>query len=248
MATAPPSAPRIAYIDIETAPILANVWTLHEANAIWVERDTYILCFAVMWDGFKSIKTFALPDYELYKKDPHNDKKLLADLWDVLNSADIVVAHNGDSFDIKKIFSRMAVQRLPIPAPFKTVDTLKLARRTFKFDSNKLDNLGRYLGCGRKIPNTGAHLWRGCINGDLKSWGIMRRYCAQDVRLLERCYQRLKPWSKIPDLRVYSGTHGCPTCLSPNIQRRGVSIARTRRYQRYHCQSCGHWFSGELIK
>jgi DNA polymerase elongation subunit (family B) len=242
------SAPRIAYIDIETAPILANVWTLHEANAIWVERDTFLLCFAVMWDGFKTVKTFALPDYKTYQKDKHNDKELVGDLFRVLDSADIIVAHNGDAFDIKKINARLAVHGFPPPSPFKTIDTLKLARRTFKFDSNKLDNIGRYIGCGRKIQHSGADLWRECIKGSNKSWIVMRKYNAHDVKLLHSVYQRLKPWAKSHDLRVYSGAHGCPTCLSTNIQRRGVSIARTRRYQRYHCQSCGHWFSGELLK
>jgi DNA polymerase elongation subunit (family B) len=248
MATAPLSAPRIAYIDIETAPILANVWTLHEANAIWVERDTYILCFAVMWDGFKSVKTFALPDYKTYQKDKHNDRELVGDLWNVLEAADVIIGHNADSFDLKKIRARFAVHGRKPPSPFKTIDTLKIARRNFKFDSNKLDNLGRYLGCGRKLQHTGAHLWRSCIEGNAKAWGLMTRYCAQDVRLLERVYQQLKPWANGLDLRVFHGAHGCPTCLSPKIQRRGVSIARTRRYQRYHCQSCGHWFSGELLK
>jgi uncharacterized protein YprB with RNaseH-like and TPR domain len=246
--TQAPSAPRIAYLDIETAPILGTTWQLHDTNVIWVERDTYILCFAVMWDGAKTVKTFALPDYKTYEKDKHNDRELVGDLFRVLDAADIIVAHNGDAFDIKKINARLAVHGFKPPSPFKTIDTLKIARRAFKFDSNKLDNISRFLGCGRKIQHSGAHLWRECIKGSDKSWVAMRKYNAQDVRLLHSVYQRLKPWAKIPDLRVYSGAHGCPTCLSSNVQRRGVSIARTRRYQRYHCQGCGAWFSGELIK
>jgi len=243
------NSPRIAYLDIETAPILACVWTLRDIqNVVWVERDTFLLSFALLWEGEKSVQTYCLPDYPNYKKNKVDDAALAGELWRVLDAADIVVAHNGDSFDIKKINSRLAVHGYNPPSPFKTIDTLKLGRRTFKFDSNKLDHLGRYLGCGRKIPNTGANLWRGCVEGDAKSWRVLRKYNAQDVRLLERVYQRLKPWAKSHDLRVYSGAHGCPACLSPNVQRRGISVARTRRYQRYHCQGCGAWFSGELIK
>jgi uncharacterized protein YprB with RNaseH-like and TPR domain len=240
--------PKVAFIDIETAPILATVWSLFEANAVWVERDTFILGFAVQWAGEKAVKTYCLPDYPRYQKNKHDDGKLVADLWKILDEADVVVAHNGDSFDLKKINARLAVHGFKPPAPFKTIDTLKLARRTFKFDSNKLDNLGRYFGVGRKIPNTGAELWRGCVEGNAKSWRRMRRYNAQDVTLLVRVYERLKPWAKLPDFRIFNGAHGCPTCLSKNIQRRGVSVARSRRYQRYHCQDCGTWFSGAAIK
>jgi hypothetical protein len=201
----------------------------------------------VLWAGEKKINTHCLPDYPRYLKHKHDDIELVTELHKVLAAADIVVAHNGDAFDIKKINARFAVHGLPPPSPFKSIDTLKIARKTFKFDSNKLDNLGRYLGCGRKLPNTGADLWRGCVNGDPKSWAMIRKYNAQDIRLLEACYERLKPWANI-DLRPYSQTQGCPTCLSSKIQRRGIAVARKRRYQRYHCQDCGHWFPGEIIK
>jgi len=240
--------PRIAFIDIETAPILATVWTLRDIqNVVWDERDTFLLSYAISWNSDKSIQTRCLPDYPLYDRNKHDDSALCRDIRQVLDEADIVVAHNGAAFDIKKIQARFMVNGLQPSSPFKTIDTLKLARKHFKFDSNKLDNIGRYLHCGRKIPNTGAELWRGCVNGDVKSWAVLRRYNAQDVRLLKNVYERLKPWVDI-DLRPYSDSHGCPACLSSKIQRRGISVARSRRYQRLQCQDCGHWFSGELIK
>ena len=241
------SSPKICFIDIETAPILAAVWTLHEANAIWVERDTYILSFAVKWHNEKTIKTHCVIDYPEYVTKQHCDRALLGDLWAVLDTATHVVAHNGDAFDIKKINARFAVHGLKPPSPYKTLDTLKLSRRSFKFDSNKLDNLGRYLSCGRKLQHQGANLWRKCMEGDQKAWALLRKYNAQDVRLLERVYERLKPWANI-DLRPFTNAQGCPTCLSSNVQRRGIAVARSRRYQRFQCQDCGHWFPGEIIR
>lgn len=233
-------------MDIETAPILAAVWTVFEANAVWVERDTFLLSFAAKWSDEKRVKTYALPDYPRYKTHKHDDKPLIRDLWRMLDRADIVIAHNGDSFDIKKINSRFAVHGLNPPSPFKTIDTLKIARRVFKFDSNKLDNLGRYLKEGRKIPNTGAALWRGCCDGDLRSWRIMRRYNAQDVLLLERVYNRLRAWAPThPNLSLFGGC--CPVCQSSHVQARGFNINKTRKSQRFHCQDCGHWFAGKTL-
>jgi hypothetical protein len=240
--------PRIAFIDIETAPMIIAAWTPYEANAVWVERDTFILSFAVKWADRKTVKTYALPDYPGYRKDKCNDKRLAADLWNTLTAADIIIAHNGDAFDLKKINSRLAVHGFTPPAPSKSIDTLKDARRNFKFDSNKLDNLGRYLGVGRKLPHTGGHLWRKCIEGHMPAWRLMRRYNAQDVRLLESVYYKLRPWSKThPDLRVYSGAEGCPKCLSTHVQRRGEAVAKSRKYQRFQCMECSTWFPGKSV-
>lgn len=238
--------PRVAFIDIETAPIIAAVWQTREADAIWVERDTFLLCAAVSWEGSPTVKTLALPDFPGYDKDRTNDSRLLGELFDILDRADIVVAHNGARFDLPKINARLAVHGFAPPSPYKIIDTLKIARKSFKFDSNRLDNLGRYLGVGRKLPNTGGDLWRRCVDGDPAAWAAMRRYNAQDVRLLVRVYEKLKAWGPHPDLRPYTGVSGCPTCLSSDVQRRGISVARTRRYQRFQCQGCGTWFSGQL--
>lgn len=223
-------------------------WTLWEASAVWVERDTYIMCFAAKWLGDKKTKTYALPDYPLYKRDKHSDKALCQTLHDMLSEADIVVAHNGDAFDLKKINSRLITNGYAPPSPYKTIDTLKVARRAFKFDSNKLDNIGRYLNEGRKIPNTGAALWRGCVNGDPKSWATMRKYNAQDVDLLESVYERVKAWSpNHPNMNLYKGGAGCPTCKSKRIQRRGTYVIANAKRHRFQCQDCAAWFKGDKV-
>lgn len=229
--------------------MIAAVWTMFEANAIWIEHDTHLLCFAARWGHEKRTRTWALPDYRGYKRDRRNDKALCKDLFKLLDQADIVVAHNGDAFDIKKINSRLIVNGIGVPSTYKSFDTLKAARKAFKFDSNKLDNLGRYLGEGRKIPNTGAALWRGCVNGDEKSWRIMRRYNAQDVDLLVNVYERIKPWASThPDMRVYDGRPGCPKCRSTDVQRRGFAVTAVHRYERLQCRACGGWHKGPIVK
>lgn len=219
-----------------------------EASAVWVERDTFILMFSYKWAHEKTVKTCCLPDFRRYSRHKHDDKDLCGVLYHLLDQADIICAHNGDAFDIKKINSRLIVNGFSSPSPFKTIDTLKIARRSFKFDSAKLDNIGRYLREGRKIPNTGAALWRGCVEGDKKSWATMRKYGKQDTALLERVYHRLKSWApNHPNMNAYSGGVGCPTCESENVQRRGTQVKLNSRRQRFHCQDCGAWFSGGKI-
>jgi hypothetical protein len=246
----PAKGPKLLFLDIETAPILMTSWSMRspEASAVWVERDTFILMFSYKWAHEKTVKTICLPDFPRYKRHKHDDKALCGVLHRLMDTADIICAHNGDAFDIKKINSRLIVNGFDKPSPFKTIDTLKVARSAFKFDSAKLDNIGRYLGEGRKIPNTGAALWRGCVDGDPKSWRTMRCYGKQDTALLEQVYHRLKSWAKNhPDMRLYSGSDGCPTCGSSNVQRRGKAVKLSTVRHRFHCQDCGAWFSGKPV-
>lgn len=243
------SVPRIAFFDIETAPITGLSWGIFDTNLIHVIEPTFMLCYALKWAGNKRVTTRALCDFPAYEKNRYDDKALVTKLHEEMSGADIVVAHNGDAFDLKKINARFAVHGLgPLP-PLKSIDTLKIARRHFKFDSNKLDNIGRYLGVGRKLAHTGKDLWLGCMSGDAKAWKLMRRYNAQDVHLLEAVYDKIKPWDKShPNIPAYSDRCGCPVCSSINVQLRGFNIAKTRRTQRLQCQDCGHWYSGETIK
>jgi hypothetical protein len=205
--------------------------------------------FSYKWAHEKTVKTCCLPDFPRYNRHKHDDKDLCGVLHRLMDDADIICAHNGDAFDIKKINSRLITNGFSPPSPFKTIDTLKAARKAFKFDSNKLDNIGRYLNEGRKIPNTGAALWRGCVNGDPKSWRIMRRYGKQDTDLLARVYERIKPWMpNHPNLNLYTGRDACPTCQSTRFTRRGINYAKSTARQRMLCLDCNSSWSGETIR
>lgn len=248
--------PKLLFLDIETAPILMTSWSMRPpyAGAVWVERDTYILMVSYKWAHEKTVRTACLPDFPRFKRNRHDDKALCRVLHRLMDDADIICAHNGDAFDIKKINSRLITNGFEPPSPYKTIDTLKIARRAFKFDSNKLDNIGRYLGEGRKIPNTGAALWRGCVDGDPKSWRIMRRYGKQDTALLANAYERIKAWApNHPNMNLYKAVRdrppgiACPTCESTNTQRRGVTVKLKTRCHRHQCQECGSWFSGKPV-
>src|SRR6267154_4477293 len=147
--------PIITLLDIETAPTLGYVWGMWEQNVIAVKEDWCILSFAAKALGSDRPEVFALPDYNGYKRDKQNDKKLIADLWRVLDKSDIIISHNGDKFDIKKSNARFIYHGFSPPTPYKNIDTLKIARKHFKFDSNRLDSLAEYLGIGRKLPHEG---------------------------------------------------------------------------------------------
>jgi hypothetical protein len=238
---------KVLFIDIETAPSLGWVWAKWQTNVIDFKSDWYILSVAWKWAHEAKINVIGLNDFAGYEHHPENDKQLLKQILKLLNEADIVVAHNGDSFDLPKINTRFLTHKLAPPSPYRTVDTLKIARKVFAFDSNKLDDLGRYLGVGRKIPNTGFHLWKGCMSGDPESWRLMKEYNGHDVELLEKVYSLVRAWDKNHP-NVNQGQQACPTCASLNVQRRGFSYTLLRKKQRFHCLNCRRWFEGSAKK
>lgn len=245
--------PKVLIYDIETAPNLGYYFNLYqEGNIIETLKDWYMLSFAYKWLGEKKIYVKSLPDYKTYKKDKENDVELIKDLWELFDQADIVIAHNGNSFDQKKSSARFIKHNLLPPSPYKEIDTKLVAKRYFKFDSNKLDDLGQYLGVGRKLPTTGKATWLGCMSGDMKSWAVMCKYNIQDVVLLEKVYEKLKPWMRNhPNMAVLSGKiDGCPICSSIRVQKRGVwfkkGVNKLIEIQKYQCVDCGGWFSDKV--
>lgn len=242
--------PKIAFFDIETAPSLGWFWgKLWETDIIGVKSEWYIISFAYKWMGEDKVHFHALPDYKTFKRDKEDDRELLEDLRDLMDEADILIAHNGDRFDIRKARARFLMRGLKAPSPFKTIDTLKEARKIGNFDSNKLDHLAQAMGIGKKIPHTGFDLWKRCMLGDRRAWKQMKDYNIHDVHLLQKVYEKLKPYMlNHPDLRVYDDAIGCPTCRSMKVERRGFAVSRKRKYRRYHCNSCGSWFQGAIIK
>jgi uncharacterized protein YprB with RNaseH-like and TPR domain/predicted RNA-binding Zn-ribbon protein involved in translation (DUF1610 family) len=234
---------RILFLDIETSPNLAYVWEKYEQDVISFEKERELLSFAYQWNDKKNVKCCALCDFEKNKQ-----FELVSKLHSLFDKADIIVAHNGDEFDIKMSCSFFAHFNLKPPKPYKTIDTLKIARKKFRFNSNKLDDLGEYLGVGRKMETGGFKLWLGCLRGDKKSWDKMKKYNKGDVVLLEKVYNKLIPWDT--NRININNKEGflCPACGSSNLQARGWNIALKYKTQRFHCQNCGKWSHGAKEK
>lgn len=208
-----------------------------------------MLSFAIKKLGDKKITTYALPDFKGYKANKEDDYKLVQKLWEYFDKADCLIAHNGDGFDIRKANARFIYHRLLPPSPYVTIDTLKIARRHFKFDSNRLDALAQHLHIGKKLPTTGFDTWKGCMTGDKKAWDLMCKYNAHDVELLERVYTVLRPWAKNhPNMNLITRKDGCPKCTSTRIKREGHRYTMMGAAQRYSCLTCGAWFTGEIEK
>lgn len=242
------SAKILAY-DVELSPSLGYVWGKYEQNVLAYTQEWYLLCFSYKWLGEKNIKVVAQPDFPEYEKDKTNDYRVTEKLHSLFDEADVVVAHNGDNFDQKKAHARMLYHGFTPPSPYRSIDTKKVAKKYFQFNSNKLDDLGEHLGLGRKVDTGGFELWLGCMQGDEKSWRMMKSYNRQDTRLLESVYYKLRPWiDNHPSLALMDGRpSACPKCGSGPLQSRGtIKYAKVTYARRYQCQECGGWSQERL--
>lgn len=241
--TEAPRKPKILFFDIETTPNLAYVWGKYEQNVISYRKEWELLSFAYKWRGESKVTCVGRCDFK-----DKTDRSLVEALWDLLDEADIVVAHNGDAFDNKKACAKFIEHNLEPPKPYKTIDTKKMAKSRFAFNSNSLNDLGLTLGLGKKIQTGGFELWLGCMAGDKKSWKTMKAYNVQDVNLLEKVYDKLKVWDQnhINLAAMEQVKDGCPLCSSQKVQRRGFTYSRASKRERLQCMACRHWFSGAV--
>lgn len=230
---------KILIFDLETSPNIGYSWGKWEQNIIEFVKEWELLCFAYKWYGESKTHVVSRPDFK-----DKTDKSITKALWKLFDEADVLIAHNGQQFDVKKAKAKFIEHGLTSPSPTKLIDTRVIAKRQFAFNSNSLNDLGKLLKVGKKAPTGGFDLWLGCMSNDKKSWETMKNYNKQDVVLLEQVYEKLKPWSTDTiNLATYTGhKDGCPTCGSNKVQARGKSVAKTAVYKRLQCQSCGHWF------
>ena len=237
------SKPKILLIDIETAPDLVWTWEVYNSNAISVQKHWQMLSFSAEWisgDVKPKIVTKGLPDYSGYFAGS-DDRDLATDIWNLLNQADVVVAHNGLDFDMRKINARLITLGFVPPKPYKVIDTRKEIARVAGFSSNKLDWLAKQLDLGHKMVHEGWSRWQGCIDGDLKSWRKMLKYNRHDIVLLKKLYEEIQPWIRVPNLAAWNEDVSCPHCGSKELIKQGFKRNKTRVYQQWSCKRCGSW-------
>jgi len=239
---------RVLFVDIETAPIAANVWRLFDENIALnqIQSDWHLLSWAAKWQGENKV----FYEDQSKARNVEDDRKLLKGIWKLLDSADIVIGHNSVAFDTKKLNARFLINGMSPPAPYKNIDTYRIAKGKFGFTSNKLAYLSDVL-----CPETkkfehksfpGFELWKACLAGNKKAWAEMKKYNIRDVHALEAIYNKLRAWDT--SVNIALDGEGCRSCGGHNLQRRGFDYTTTGKQQRFQCTDCGAWCkSGENL-
>jgi len=178
---------RVLLYDVETAPSVGYFWRgKWEVNILRCITEGGVISIAWKWLGEK--ETFVM------KRGPKDNYALMKKMRDLMDEADVTVAHNGGNFDERVVRTDMLLHKLELSSPHKLVDTLSVAKKYFKFNSNSLDDLARLFGIPGKISTGGLQLWLDCEANKPAAWKRMMDYNKNDVVVLEKVYLRMLPW------------------------------------------------------
>ena len=139
--------------DIETTPCIGYFWRPSYRTSISYDNileQAKIICISYKWQDEDEVHTLVW--------DGKDDKKLVKAFAKELKKSDDAVAHNGDRFALPWVKTSCLVHGVAFPAKITTPDTLKRARGNFRFPSNRLNDIGEYLGLGKKLDTGGFGL------------------------------------------------------------------------------------------
>lgn len=240
---------KVLVFDIETLPILGFTWGVwnQDIHPNQVLQDWCLLSYSAKWLGDDRIISDALTSKEAVNRD---DSRLAKGIWKLMNEANVVIAHNGKRFDIRKLNTRFWKNGLHRPSSYRTIDTLTTAKSVFGLTYNKMDFIAKFIGADEKL-DTNFDLWVGCHFGNKEALLEMKTYNEQDVYTLEQIYMQMREWiPNHPDFGVYAKIDDCcPVCLSHNHERIGTYTASKKQYPEHRCSSCGSiWHDSKCIK
>ena len=233
--------PKILIFDIETAPMEVYVWNLWK-NVVtpqMVIKDRSMLSWSAKWLFEEEIFGQHVKSREAVER---TDESIVSGLWALLNEADIVVAHNGNNFDVKISNARFAIAGLMPPMPYKVIDTLRHSKKVWNFPSHKLDCLNEYFGLPMKMEHEGMELWKKCVGGNNTALHTMLKYNKRDVAILEEFYLKMRPWIKgHPNVALYIDTDEqlCTNCGNEELTWGGHYFTPAGKYKSFRCDTCG---------
>ncbi len=225
---------KILTVDIETAPNLADVWSLWNVNVSLnqLREASYTLCWAAKFHGSKTV---------MFGSEWTNPLDFVVEIHALIGEADVIVGYNQDAFDLKTLNKDFILNGLGPPDPYQSVDLYKVVKKQFRFPSSKLDYVSQQLKIGAKVKHEGHGLWTSVMKGDEKAQKRMEKYCKGDVVLTEKLYDKLIPWThNHPNRFLYDEANTvCTRCTKGNLVKRGFYYTANSRFQTYRCNNCG---------
>ncbi len=175
--------PKVLYFDIERSLMTIYGYELAVKsgyiNKQMIRDEAFIICWAASWIGGTAVKSACVTQQEALKGD---DRRVIAELFDLVDRADIVCGHNIHRFDWKHINTRFLKYGMGEPVAKYATDTYKVAKKHFSFESNSLDYILKFLGEEKK-QDMNIHDWIDIVKtGNPRTLRKALTYCKHDVR------------------------------------------------------------------
>ena len=230
--------PKILIFDVETSFYHFVGWGTYKQfiQHYQITQHQYIISWAAKWLYDDNVQSDVVTPEESKNRD---DKRVLKSIHKLLDEADIVIGHNGERFDLRKLRWRFISQDMQPPSPFKVIDTLKVARKEFFAPSYKQDFLTKYFKLEGKLQ-TDFSLWVDCEAGVPEKLDEMVEYNRHDVMGLEELYLKIRPYIRNhPNLGVLMDDDICPSCGSKHLKETSsVYLTSANKFPVYKCERC----------
>jgi predicted RecB family nuclease len=158
-----------------------------------LDKEYFIICWVASYVGSRKVFSDCVSPAEARRWD---DSKILKELRDIMASADIIAGHNVAAYDVKRANTRFLLNDIPSVIATndkdkRLIDTLKIARSKFAFESNTLDYINQRLGFRPKDDIRNEDWLKIIKTGDEKTLNKVSRYCKGDVVQGKRTLERL---------------------------------------------------------
>ena len=237
------------FFDLETSPERTLTFGRFKQNI----GDTQVLSYSHILTVAWAFNDGEVKSSKLSHKDIENEDDLTAiiDLVEAINKADVIVTFNGVKFDLKYLKTRMLKWGLPPLKPVKHIDLFLQAKKHFRFPSNSMNNICKYLGYSELKTSTDFDLWKRCINYKDKqdcetALTEMEMYNRQDIVVTRNLFKQIQGWTTginvgtiLNSKENVNETIRCPKCGSDDINAIDSELqVGQSMFSLYRCGDC----------
>ena len=160
-----------------------------------------VLCAVLQTYGPDDQQVFRADQYPRWKKGLRaNDSELVRDILVAVEDVDVIIAHNGVFYDMPFLRTRALIHGLPAVNPAKIIDPVLLARKEFRFHSNRLDSISNVLQTAVQKTPVSPAVWMAAIgDGDAAAMDEIVTHCIHDVEVLAEVTYKIRKYVRTID-------------------------------------------------
>ena len=191
--------PKVLYFDLENSLMQAYTFDIWNTNigGNRINKHSHLLSNSWAFDD-EEVQGIRLTPEQVKESD---DLLVVVDMIKAIEQADILVSYNGIKFDKRVLNTRALHHGLPPIRWGKHFDVMVEIKKNFKFPSNSMDNVSKYLGIEGKNTSNHRMLWERCFewwNYETceEALNQMLVYGKQDIVVLRNLHKRIMGWDK----------------------------------------------------
>ncbi len=206
---------------------------------------SYILCMGYGFLDSDEIKVIKKTDQD-FLASPIGDLEILREIYDVIESADVLIGWNSSGHDLNFLKARLAQIGLYLDPKKRHIDLMKIAQRSMNLSSYSMDGVASFFGTTMKDKSQPLW-WAETWSGNIASYNKIADYCMGDILTLRELYLKMRNLiPNHPNMTVFRKL--CPTCGEDSLIGNGIRVTQGGRRHRMRCTKCGANTSGDPIK